>query len=86
MGCLVGPLSRRLPRAVSNAARQRAYRARNGARTGEHGPKATAPCGTVSAYKRHLRHGEATCAPCAAAWATYQRERYHARKINPRNP
>jgi len=64
---------------VSNAARQRAYRARNGARTGEHGPKATAPCGTVSAYKRHLRHGEATCAPCAAAWATYQRERYHAR-------
>ena len=65
---------------MTAADRARAYRARNGARPGEHGPKPTAPCGTDSAYKRHLRHGEATCAPCAAAWATYQRERYHARK------
>lgn len=58
--------------------RARAYRARNGARTGEHGPKPTAPCGTVSAYKRHLRHQEAPCGPCRAAWAEYHRKRHHA--------
>ncbi len=26
-----------------------------------------APCGTPSAYRRHLRHREPTCQPCRAA-------------------
>lgn len=26
-----------------------------------------APCGTVAAYRRHLRHGEEPCAECRAA-------------------
>lgn len=25
------------------------------------------PCGTNAAYTRHLKHGEAPCAPCKAA-------------------
>ncbi len=65
---------------MTPADRARAFRARNGARTGQHGPTPTAPCGTVAAYKRHLRHHEAPCDPCRAAWAEYQRDRYRARK------
>lgn len=44
------------------------------------GPLPSAPCGTVSAYKRHQRKGEPIDAACAAAWAEYQRKRYRARK------
>ena len=61
---------------MTNADRQRAYRARKGARVGAGpGPAPRAPCGTVSAYKRHLRHIEPTCAACRAAWAEYHRSR-----------
>jgi hypothetical protein len=38
------------------------------------------PCGTVPAYKRHLRHGEAPCTECKAAWADWQRDYYAKRK------
>lgn len=52
---------------------QRAYRARNGARVGEApGPLPSAPCGTVSAYKRHRRYRETPCPACYAAWNAYQ--------------
>lgn len=37
----------------------------------------TAPCGTVSAYKRHVRNGDIPCQQCKEAWAAYQRQRYH---------
>lgn len=40
------------------------------------GPAATASCGTVSAYKRHLRHGELPDEACRLAWAAYHRARY----------
>ena len=64
----------------ANAGRQRRYRERNGARVGDHpGPLPSAPCGTVSAYKRHLRHGETPCAACRAANAAAARERYARR-------
>lgn len=60
----------------SNADRQRRYRQRNGARVGDHpGPLPSAPCGTVSAYKRHLRRREPPCVACKAAWAAYHRQR-----------
>lgn len=34
-----------------------------------------APCGTDSAYKRHLRNGEPTCQPCRQAHRETQRDR-----------
>jgi hypothetical protein len=69
---------------MTPADRQRAYRERNGARVGESpGPVPSAPCGTVSAWKRHQRKGEPSCAACRAAWATYQRERYAVRQHFP---
>lgn len=43
-------------------------------------PRQLQPCGTVAAYKRHVRHGEEPCAACRAAWADYQRQRYQTRK------
>lgn len=33
------------------------------------------PCGTVAAYRRHLRHGEVPCRSCCDALALAQRER-----------
>ena len=61
---------------TSNADRQRAYRERKGSNVGgPPGPKPSAPCGTVSAYKRHLRHLETPCTECRAAWAEYHRNR-----------
>lgn len=62
-----------------SAERQRAYRARKGARTGQLGPAPTAACGTVSAYKRHLRRGEEPDVECRAAWAAYHRGLYASR-------
>jgi hypothetical protein len=59
------------------AIRQRLYRARKGARVGfPGGPAPTAPCGTVSAFKRHQRHKEPPCRECADVWNEYQRIRY----------
>lgn len=37
-------------------------------------------CGTVAAYKRHLRNGEEPCTPCKSAWAEWQRDYYAKRK------
>ena len=68
--------------ADSNAERARRYRANRGARAGAHGPAPTEPCGTVAAYKRHLRHGEPTDPACRQAWADWQRQ-YHTRKKQP---
>jgi hypothetical protein len=39
----------------------------------------TKPCGTIAAYKRHLRHGDTPCDRCKAANATWHRE-YQAEK------
>lgn len=50
------------------------------------GPTATAPCGTVSAYKRHHRRGEQACDKCRAAWAEYHRSRYVKRKTTKGKP
>jgi hypothetical protein len=60
---------------MSKAEYQRAWRARQGASTGRPGPAPSAPCGTVSAYKRHLRAAERPCQPCRDAWSAYHRER-----------
>ncbi len=64
-----------------SAERQRRYRARKGQRVGQQpGPLPSAPCGTVSAYKRHQRRSEAPCQACRAAWAAWQRDYYSRRK------
>jgi hypothetical protein len=68
---------------MTAADRQRAYRLRNGA-SDRPGPAPSAPCGTVSAYKRHVRNGEPVDAGCRDAWNTYHRERYAARQANRR--
>lgn len=47
---------------------------------GKRGPKRSVQCGTVSAWHAHQRNHEPIDAACAAAWATYQREAYAARK------
>lgn len=33
------------------------------------------PCGTPSAYTRHIKAREKACAPCRRAWADYQSKR-----------
>jgi hypothetical protein len=43
-------------------------------------PRQLKPHGTVAAYRRHQRADEEPCAPCKAAWSTYQNELYEARK------
>lgn len=62
---------------VSTAEYQKAWRARNGANTGKPGrpEKPAPPCGTVPAYRRHVRRGEAIDDSCHAAWAEYHRQR-----------
>jgi hypothetical protein len=52
---------------VSTAEQQRAWRARHGARSGAMGRPAVAPCGTLAAHKRHVRHGEGPCDLCRLA-------------------
>jgi len=59
---------------------QRQWRAARGARTGHPGRPVSRPCGTVAAYKRHLRHNEHPCMACRTANATYHRDRYNERK------
>jgi hypothetical protein len=71
----VGPVTDR-ERKADRAAYMREWRAARGARSGQRGPAPTAECGTVSAYKRHQRHGEPTCGACRAAWAEYHRNRW----------
>ena len=64
-----------------SAERQRAYRARSGARVGQGpGPAPSAPCGTVSAYKRHKRHGEPIDDACRHAYNAEARRLYALRK------
>lgn len=65
--------------AQSDAERARAYRQRNGAGT-TRGPAPVRPCGTLAAYRRHVRHGEPVDEACAAVWAEYQRD-YVQRRI-----
>lgn len=66
---------------MGDAKRQREYRRRKGARVGDHpGPAASAPCGTVSAYKRHKRHGEPVDDACREAYNAAQRGYYRKRQ------
>jgi hypothetical protein len=51
----------------------RAWRAKNGARTGKRGPAPSAACGTRSGYHRHYREGTPVCVACASAEADYKR-------------
>ena len=55
---------------ASDAERAAAYRARK--RGGP--PRELAPCGTRSAYVRHLRNGEDACDACKKANTDYQRD------------
>lgn len=43
------------------------------------------PCGTIAAYVRHYRNGEAPCEACHAARVAYDRSRYvpHPRRAAP---
>ncbi len=43
-----------------------------------------APCGTPSAYRRHLRRWEHPCRPCRAAHAAYERARKAGGPVPPR--
>jgi hypothetical protein len=52
---------------MSTAQQQRIWRARHGARQGVRGRPAVAPCGTLAAHKRHVRHGEVPCDLCRLA-------------------
>lgn len=58
----------------------REWRARHGANTGKVGRPITSPCGTLAAYGRHKRNGEAPCGPCALVWAEYHRDFRRRRK------
>lgn len=55
---------------MATAEAQRAWRARHGARTGVRGRRPDAPCGTLAAHKRHVRHGQAPCDLCRLAART----------------
>jgi hypothetical protein len=44
------------------------------------------PCGTVAAYKRHLRHDEDPCDPCKSVWAAWQRDYYARTKAKRKVP
>ena len=66
--------------AKSNAERQREYRARLGANTGHPGRPVTAPCGTPSAYKRHLAKGEPADDLCREAHAKAIKDYRDSRK------
>lgn len=39
------------------------------------GPAPSQPCGTKSAYARHIRNGEPACEPCRQAIRDYHRQR-----------
>jgi hypothetical protein len=52
---------------MSTAEAQRNWRASHGARTGIRGRAATAPCGTLAAHKRHVRHRDSPCELCRLA-------------------
>lgn len=41
-----------------------------------------APCGTLSAYRRHRRRGE-DCSTCRDAWAAYYRDRARQQRTTP---
>lgn len=43
-------------------------------------PRLLRPCGTRSAYKRHLANDEHPCDPCIQAMREYQRKQY-AKKV-----
>lgn len=65
----------------SNTERQRAWRERQGQRVGgPRGPEPSAPCGTVSAYKRHKRNGEPVDQACREAYNAEQRRLYAQRR------
>jgi len=68
------------PPVTSSADYQREWRARNGARTGQPGRPATAPCGTPAAYRRHKRRGEPIDDACREAENARQRELRARRK------
>lgn len=60
--------------AMTGAERQRRWRERNGANVGGRpGPPPSAPCGTVSAYKRHQRNKEHIDAECRDAYNAARR-------------
>jgi hypothetical protein len=42
-------------------------------------PKKLKPCGTIAAYRRHLRNGEPSCDVCRKAWADYCRALWQGR-------
>ena len=44
-------------------------------------PRDLQPCGTVAAYKRHLRHGEEPCGVCLEAKRTHQSRRRAAERV-----
>jgi hypothetical protein len=43
-------------------------------------PRELQPHGTVAAYRRHRRAGEAPCEACRVAWSDYQADQYRKRK------
>ena len=65
---------------MSTAEQSRAWRAKNGARTGVIGRPPSQPCGTEAAFKRHKRRGETPCAACVAANRAHQARMYQQRK------
>lgn len=69
--------------AQTPAERAAAYRARKGARVGQgRGPRPTAQCPSLGAYKRHRRKHEDPCDGCKAVWAEWQRDYQHGRGVS----
>ena len=60
---------------VSSAEYQRRWRQAHGAVAGRVGRPVERLCGTVAAYRRHLRRGETPCQECKDANSAEQRER-----------
>jgi hypothetical protein len=63
---------------MSTAAYQRAWRAKHRSDQPP-GRPVTAPCGSASAYKRHVRKGEPIDDACREAWNEWQRSYYASR-------
>jgi hypothetical protein len=58
---------------MSTADQQRRWRAQHGAKTGQLGRPTSLGCGTLAAYRRHLKNGELACQACRAANAEHTR-------------
>jgi len=76
---LKGELDERAAKRAAKREYMRAWRRAQGAKE-KPGPERSAPCGTRSGYKAHLKYGEPTCNACREAHNAWQAENRQRRK------